>query len=464
MTAANRGISGLFNKESVDKNASAAADAAVAEADSADADSAADAAAGVASSEEAGGVTQAEGGEGGATETASLPPSRPSGGNLRASMTSMEMPASSRGDIRTRSSSFASYSPPPAPTMAPPPRPAPPALPSRSESNSTEAVIAVEASVDAATPQAPMPGANSGNGSDDSGDALPDVALPTKDTPLAPSQTAAAAAAAVDSGPIGKAGDWSLIKNRKGAEYWYNTDTKETSFTKPTSVNAAEESNRGEAEKEAAATAAAAAADKTVPTATVLESPGGSDISEGMPQGWAARIDENTGTTYYFNETSKETSWVLPPSEAALEVTLSGDYAGGGGLASSPDLPQGWAARIDEKTGATYYFNETSKETSWVPPPSDAALEVALSGDYAGGGGLASSPDLPQGWAARIDEKTGATYYINETSKETSWVLPSSEAAEVNGRKGETLVEEATTPLASANEAPENTDSSAMDL
>jgi hypothetical protein len=86
----------------------------------------------------------------------------------------------------------------------------------------------------------------------------------------------------------------------------------------------------------------------------------------------------------------------------------------------TPELPAGWVSRVDESTGATYYYNNETKETSWVVPDATAVITTPVAETLV----AAASPELPAGWVSRVDETTGATYYYNNETKETSWVVP----------------------------------------
>jgi hypothetical protein len=71
---------------------------------------------------------------------------------------------------------------------------------------------------------------------------------------------------------------------------------------------------------------------------------------------------------------------------------------------SDGDLPAGWAPVKDPTTGRTYYYNATTRETSWTKPGAAVAL--------------------PAGWRTVKDPTSGRTYYYNANTKETSWAFP----------------------------------------
>jgi len=82
-----------------------------------------------------------------------------------------------------------------------------------------------------------------------------------------------------------------------------------------------------------------------------------------LPAGWTVGLDEASGTTYYVNEQTGESSWELPQQGEDAQL----DYS----HAQQDDaqvLPAGWTVGLDEASGSTYYYNEQTGETSWQAP------------------------------------------------------------------------------------------------
>eukprot|EP01047_Picozoa_sp_COSAG01_P021495 COSAG01_NODE_1248_length_11071_cov_30.622676_8_plen_853_part_00 len=86
---------------------------------------------------------------------------------------------------------------------------------------------------------------------------------------------------------------------------------------------------------------------------------------------------------------------------------------------ASVSLPVGWVAKIDQKTNREYYVNPTTRQSTWTKPTasgSGGGGGRAVRGGTAGGG--------QQGqWRARRDPH-GRTYYINPSTRQTVWQLP----------------------------------------
>jgi len=66
-----------------------------------------------------------------------------------------------------------------------------------------------------------------------------------------------------------------------------------------------------------------------------------------------------------------------------------------------PDLPKGWEAKLDAKSGRMYFVDHKSKKTTWTDPR-----------------------PMPYGFEARLDQKTGRSFYVNHNDKTTSWEDP----------------------------------------
>jgi hypothetical protein len=254
-----------------------------------------------------------------------------------------------------------------------------------------------------------------------------------------------------------------------------------------------------------------------------------------LPSGWAEGIDESTGTIYYYNAESGETSWEKPiisetpitfetslaarPEDnvARLDNTMGvlgtgtyqsadgrdGAYVSQGGTPPSSssqsassflsekndtllegeegekDVPEAriadseyeWPSSseddspestplTDEKTshasgmlhetqaieskwiqlrdgnGHAYYYNIGTHESSWDPPSAASESEVSNALEYDGDFGVDESLEkvdalepelaaptqaLPGDWTAVEDPISGAVYYYNNTTGETSW-------------------------------------------
>jgi len=91
-------------------------------------------------------------------------------------------------------------------------------------------------------------------------------------------------------------------------------------------------------------------------------------------------------------------------------VAMPSPPAGGGG-----GLPPGWREVPDPSSGRSYFVNDSTGETTWERPK---------------GGGPPMPPappgqGLPPGWTASQDPTTGRTYYVHAASGTTSWEVPS---------------------------------------
>jgi hypothetical protein len=134
-----------------------------------------------------------------------------------------------------------------------------------------------------------------------------------------------------------------------GKAYWYNSRTKESTWTMP------------------------AALQPRIP------SPGA------LPDGWTENSDPTTGKSFYFNKATNESRWdrpVLAPMQPTTIQSLPGVGA----------IPDDWVANADPSTGKTFYYNAKTQESRWDKPP--PATSPAL--PRPGIPGAAPSPMLPR--------------------------------------------------------------------
>ena len=75
-------------------------------------------------------------------------------------------------------------------------------------------------------------------------------------------------------------------------------------------------------------------------------------------------------------------------------------------MASS--LPPNWEERVDPRTGRQYFVNHTTKETTWERPAVTAEFKASL----------------PPGWEERVDPQSGNKFYVNHNTRETTWTDP----------------------------------------
>ena len=70
---------------------------------------------------------------------------------------------------------------------------------------------------------------------------------------------------------------------------------------------------------------------------------------------WVEKLDASSGNYYYYNRTTKDTSWDKP--EVYKPATKAAGSANGD-----------WNSKVDPGSGQNYYYNKKTKETAWEPP------------------------------------------------------------------------------------------------
>ena len=150
------------------------------------------------------------------------------------------------------------------------------------------------------------------------------------------------------------------------------------------------------------------------------------DIVPALPNDWQRFYDESTQSTYYFNESTGETSWTAPnrsyesdgydtTASRDTAIDYDTDNAGWGGYDTDPGYGAApgsggggsdWVEHWDDQAQAKYWFNTVTHEASWTQP------------EEMGGGAAADE------WMSYIDADTGKEYWINQLTNETSWTPP----------------------------------------
>jgi hypothetical protein len=147
--------------------------------------------------------------------------------------------------------------------------------------------------------------------------------------------------------------------------------------------------------------------------------------SAASPLGWIAKKDPS-GKTFYSNASLKKTTWKL--SETDIETTASVP-ASVTQKSAVPVSPAGWVARVDANTGRSFYSNAVLKKTTWKiedtdldnlgspQQPADVAVIAPASSELGGA-------QLPQNWKVVIDKTNGKSYYYNTETKKSQWTRP----------------------------------------
>eukprot|EP00956_Cyclotella_meneghiniana_P028818 scaffold68142_cov64-Cyclotella_meneghiniana.AAC.6 len=142
------------------------------------------------------------------------------------------------------------------------------------------------------------------------------------------------------------AAGWESAKDSTtGKLYYFNRNTNERSWTKPTQLKETSDILSSKAND-----AAALGASVVVPQSSLA---GESLERELLDLGWQSATDVN-GKIYYFNRKTNERSWTKP---TILKTTNNQD----------DHLPKGWKSATDATSGKVYYYDGSGKAT-WQRP------------------------------------------------------------------------------------------------
>jgi WW domain len=70
---------------------------------------------------------------------------------------------------------------------------------------------------------------------------------------------------------------------------------------------------------------------------------------------WQEFVDDDSGCTYYWNESTGETTWETPSGYASPETRPS-------------PVPSVWIQFTDDDSGCPYWYNEQTGESTWEDP------------------------------------------------------------------------------------------------
>jgi len=93
---------------------------------------------------------------------------------------------------------------------------------------------------------------------------------------------------------------------------------------------------------------------EAVKAAAAVVAASGEDLPEGWDKHWSAEHSEY----FYWNQSKKETSWVLPESVSKKD--------------DDDDLPSGWSKQLDPDNKESYYWDKVNKKASWERPTAPA--------------------------------------------------------------------------------------------
>ena len=78
-----------------------------------------------------------------------------------------------------------------------------------------------------------------------------------------------------------------------------------------------------------------------------------------------------------------------------------------------------WISEVDPTSGKTFYVNESTGETTWQVPFGFGTSSATTTASAAAAAAAAASP-----WISEIDPASGDTFYVNESTGVTTWQKP----------------------------------------
>jgi hypothetical protein len=328
-----------------------------------------------------------------------------------------------------------------------------------------------------------------------------------------------------DTHPSTTVGDWkSVWDERKNKYYYYHRKTRVAQWVEPKEFKMDTTTTSAPAEPSPSSRSGSSLSNQrssSVPRATGVAS---------TKPAWKAATDPR-GRVYYYNRATNETTWKKPegfdgsyteqpglsaqveievaskeqapplavlsptPSIApvlAVEVEGSSEQpsakSGGGQSESQSSTAESravWKETTDKKSGKKYYYNKSTKETRWSPPPgwndvipvvpettfspssssapapvpnltaapapvAKAPVAVQASPEPAALSHVEKSNNVKPIWKQTIDPKSGRPYWYNRETRETRWKKPDdSDVSAPNSKRSESAPPRSESPSSS---------------
>lgn len=161
---------------------------------------------------------------------------------------------------------------------------------------------------------------------------------------------------------------WREAFDAANGSYFYNRETKETTYDRPTCM-------------------------------ALYDTPGL----------WEETYDHQSKRNYYYNKATKVSTYVQPsclrnavvtdlPSERSSVISQSVAYEDGS--------LEGWREGKDQATGEPYWYNKITRESTFDRPRFMTLVEAS--------------------WIAAVDNNTKKTYWFNKLTMQSTWVQPAS--------------------------------------
>ena len=225
-----------------------------------------------------------------------------------------------------------------------------------------------------------------------------------------------------------------------GHVYYYNERTQATQWERPVDGEEAAEAERNEDDELAVADSGIhdvpvgeTTEDGEFESDLVETSPGGgqptSEEKPSLPPAWREATDPSSGSVFYHNVETNETSWDRPVAQSSDKENHSDSSveipAPNRSSETKPVVEPGQesqAVELETEVAQTTGSHVEEEDGVIVQPAQEDAQPLQSHQDS--DAEVPTNPDLPENWVSVNDPASGKIYYYNSVTNETSWEPP----------------------------------------
>jgi hypothetical protein len=139
-----------------------------------------------------------------------------------------------------------------------------------------------------------------------------------------------------------------------------------------------------------------------------------------LPAGWIQQIDVSSGSPFYVNTATGQSTWHRPVANVSAQPPPS--IQPHVSHHETAPLPAGWIQQIDVSSGSPFYVNTASGQSTWHRPVANVSAQPppSIQPHFS----HHETAPLPAGWIRCIDPATNSPFWVNTATGQSSWQPP----------------------------------------